>query len=140
MAKQLLLLLIILPLWVQAGSVYKWVDEKGVVHFSSKPHHEAEDVEMVDASESPRIGGEAERQDSQNNNESTEPVKEVVDNSAPTPQQLEYCNALKSNLKTLNSSPRVKKQKPNGEYEVLGDEARQSEIDRIMKSLEESCP
>ena len=139
MIKRLLLLLIILPMWIQAGSVYKWVDEKGVVHFSSKPHYEAEDVETFEASKSPRIGGEPNEQDSQNNEESTEANEENVDNSEPTPEQIEYCNILKSNLKTLKSSPRVRMQKENGEYEILGDEARQSEIDRIEKSIKESC-
>ena len=140
MIKRLLLLLIILPLWGQAGPVYKWVDEKGVVHFSTKPHHEAEDVETLEASESPRIGGESNSQkDSENSEETSDTVEEVVENNAPTPEQIEYCKILKNNLKTLKSSPRVRMKKENGEFEILGDNARQAEIDRIEKSIKETC-
>lgn len=139
MIKRLLPLLIILPLWGQAAPVYKWVDEKGVVHFSSKPHHEAEDVEALDAPASPQIGGESSDQNTNNNEDTSEVVEEVTDSKAPTPEQIEYCKILKSNLNTLKSSPRVRMKKDNGEFEILGDESRQAEIDRIEKSIKESC-
>jgi hypothetical protein len=32
-----------------AGPVYKWVDEKGVVHYSDQPHPKGEKVEVSDA-------------------------------------------------------------------------------------------
>ena len=139
MKKWLLLLLVIIPLWGQAGSVYTWIDEKGVVHFSSKPHHEAEDVETLETPQPPRMSKASSDQKAENSEENPETAEEIAENQPPTPEQIEYCKILKSNLNTLKSSPRVRMKKANGEFEILGDEARQAEIDRIEKAIEESC-
>ena len=139
MFKQLLLLLVIVPLLGQAAPVYKWVDEKGVVHFSSKPHHEAEDVETLEATEVPRTDGASDKQNVKDNEEVSETVEEVVESNAPSPEQIEYCKILNNNLKTLKSSPRVRMKKDNGEFEILGDKARGSEISRIEKAIKETC-
>ena len=139
MFKRLLLLLVMVPLLGQAAPVYKWVDEKGVVHFSSKPHHEAEDIETLEAAEAPRTSGSSDKQNTEDNEEASKIVEEVVESNTPTPEQIEYCKILKNNLKTLRSSPRVRMKKDNGEFEILGDEARESEIGRIEKSIKESC-
>ena len=139
MRKRLLLLLIVLPLWVQAGPVYKWVDEKGIVHFSSKPHHEAKDVETLKNPEAPEMPHASARKRETANKESPEAEKEVVENASPTSEQVEYCKALRNNLDTLKTSPRIRKKKDNGEFEVLGDEAREAEMDRVQKTIEEFC-
>lgn len=139
MLKQLLLLLVILPFWVQAAPVYKWVDEKGVVHFSSKPHHKAEDVETLEKPESPRMTDASGNEDETAGEEGFDTTEEVVENSTPSPEQIEYCEALKNNMNTLKSSPRVRMKKDNGEFEILGDKARESEVARIEKAIKESC-
>lgn len=48
---------------VLAGPVYKWVDEKGVVHYSDQPHPNAEKVELSSAQTySGREAGDSVRQ------------------------------------------------------------------------------
>ena len=141
MTKILMLLLILIPVILvpvsgQAAPVYKWTDDRGVIHYSAKPHHEIENIETIetpDYSERTNIST-----DSENEAMDTDQPEEV-ENNTPSPEQLARCKVLKSNLNTLKSSPRVRIKRENGEFEILSDNARKAEASRIEKEINESC-
>lgn len=139
MIQRLLPLLAILPLLGQAGPVYKWVDEKGVVHFSSRHHHEAEDVETLEVTESPRISTVSVDEDKKANDHSTEVTEEVTGNNSLSSEQIEYCKVLKSNLSTLKSNSRVRMKNDNGEFDILAGESLKAEMTRIETAIKKSC-
>src|SRR5205823_6336849 len=49
MRRRLLTLISLLASLAVAGTVYKWVDENGVVHYSDQPHPEAQKVDVPPA-------------------------------------------------------------------------------------------
>lgn len=142
------LFLIFFPPWVQAGSVYKWVDEKGVVHFSSKPLNEAEPesiqtLERLQPSVStnePERRSETPRVSPLETVEEVQQEGEVIQINSQHNEQTRYCNSLKFNLNALKTSDQVRRRNERGELVVLGDLARQEEIRKIERAIDESCP
>src|SRR5204863_7851992 len=49
MRRRLLTVISLLASLAVAGTVYKWVDENGVVHYSDQPHPEAQKVDVPPA-------------------------------------------------------------------------------------------
>ncbi len=137
MKKTLLLLLTLLPGLLMADKIYKWTDTNGTVHFSHKPPQHSQSADVLDLPEFPSIHGSSDAR----------AVAEIVEkrSDTETSQVSEqaslkaYCASLMSNMETLKNSPRVRVKKDNGEYDILDDEGRKSEMARIERLLQENC-
>ena len=142
--KQLLFLIaLMLSSAAIAEPIYKWKDNKGVVHFSTTPPEQQNNTETIAKPDPQRISN-GDSQMTQNKEDSETAVKKQAEEPIEEPQQkteeeLAYCKSLKGNIAMLKSSPRVRIKNKNGEYEILDDSGRQKEIARINKLLNEFC-
>ena len=118
----LLLLLLALsaasPAWA-AGEVYKWTDEKGVVHYGDAPPEGSAATKVavreIRAADEPAAPAEA--------------AKPEEKPAAPTAQS--NCDIAKRNLETLVKAPRVEMDNDgDGKPEPLSDEQRAAEQSR----------
>jgi hypothetical protein len=65
---------------------------------------------------------------------SKDPVSE-----GKNPEVVEYCKSLTENLEILHAEEKVKLSKEDGSFEILGDEGREREIDRIQQQMKKYC-
>ena len=153
MKRLLIILLALMPLVGISDQIYRWTDEKGVVHFSSKPLDESlgHDLIPLPDSPTPTPGAQISVPD-ENNTDDQQPVESSLQSSSQSPSQsssqsssqlskeeIEYCKKLKINIETLKNSHRVRIQKANGEFEALGDKGKKTEMDRLKKLMKEFC-
>ena len=106
------------PVWA-AGEVYKWTDEKGVVHYGDAPPEGSAATKVavreIRAAEEPAAPSEE--------------AKPAEKPAAPTAQS--NCEIAKRNLETLVKAPRVEMDGDgDGEPEPLTDEQRAAEQTR----------
>ena len=121
-------------------SVYKWIDENNVVHFSH--HHPINDnytevkVEVAYQANSTI--------------EEEYPEEEQEQEEIPTPEQLKLakanealikmnCEAAKVNVKILNSLDKILFTDPSGESRIIGPEERAEQLVQTEKHLEIYC-
>lgn len=144
MKKTLVLLLALMPLslTLAAEDIYTWTDERGVVHFSAKPPRgnlNAEIMAKPDLHDLARANKVTEDKTEDETAEEDNSGSQSVEPEPRTPEEVAYCKSLASNLKTLQSSPRVRVKRPDGEYEILGKDERKGEIERIQTLQKEFC-
>ena len=142
--KQLLFLFaLLLTITGAAEPIYKWKDDQGVIHFSTTPPKKQTNTEVMAKPELQKISDDANQMtEDEDHSEATVKKKTIEPTDEPqqkTEEELTYCNTLKGNMTMLNSSPRVRVKNKDGEYEILDDTARQKEITRIKKLLNEFC-
>lgn len=142
--KQLLLLFaLLLPITGAAEPIYKWKDAQGVVHFSTTPPKKQANTEVMAKPELQKISDDVSQmtadEDNSNATANKQATESTEESQQKTKEELAYCNTLQGNMTMLNSSPRVRIKNKDGEYEVLDDTARQKEISRIKKLLNEFC-
>ena len=134
-----MILLVLMPLAGTSDQIYRWTDEKGVVHFSSKPIDESLDHELMPIPDAPTPTPGSQRQETDDAKEAEQKAPRTVETSGPTQEEIEYCKKLTTNINTLKNSPRVRIKKANGEFEILGDEGKKAEMDRLNKLMKEFC-
>ena len=140
MKRFLFLLAVMLPVLAMAESMYKWVDENGVVHFSETPPNEMPDAEVVQQNSPQRISNEPPVNDASDESDNGQVKASGSGVSISTPEEkASYCRSLKSNLAMLETSPRLQLTQPNGEQEILTDESRDREKARINRLLDLFC-
>ncbi|WOG28678.1 DUF4124 domain-containing protein [Endozoicomonas sp. 8E] len=130
----LLLLTACLNLPVQAEKIFKWVDEKGTAHYSSRPPLVNVDTEIISTV-------------NEHKEDPGDPPPSVESESAPenpsqtsqNPEVLAYCNTLSANLETLDSDDQVRLNKADGSFEILDDEGREREKERIRQQMKQFC-
>ncbi|OED42650.1 hypothetical protein ACH42_12005 [Endozoicomonas sp. (ex Bugula neritina AB1)] len=138
MKRLLMIMLVLMPLAGITDQFYRWTDEKGVVHFSSKPLDETQDHELIPLPDVPALTPGV--QHSKSTKEETEDAPQMsADAPQPTQEDIEYCNTLTTNINTLKNSPRVRIKREDGTFEILGDEARKAEITRLKKLQNDFC-
>ncbi|WP_172806746.1 DUF4124 domain-containing protein [Endozoicomonas arenosclerae] len=134
-----LLLTVCLTIPVQADRIFKWVDENGTTHYSSRPPLANVDTEVItsldepdeDMSEKPLPSGVPSADSESTSNDPSKPDQ--------NPEVLAYCKKLKDNLETLDSEDQVRLNKTDGSFEILGDEGRERERDRIRQQMKKFC-
>ncbi|WP_257294496.1 DUF4124 domain-containing protein [Endozoicomonas sp. YOMI1] len=134
---------LLLSSWAIAEPIYKWKDNRGVVHFSTTPPQQQTNTETIAKPEPQKISNGA-SQMTQNKEDSEAVVKKPAE--APidelqqkTEEEPVVCNSLRSNLAILKNGPPVRIKNKNGEYEILDNSGRQEEIARINKLMNEFC-
>ncbi len=127
-----------------AAPVYKWVDDRGVTHFSAEPpvNQKAESIKTnsfqpkVPEKTAAQIAAEEAQASARTQAEVDREVrKKVAEEEAALKK---YCSEIRHNLAQLESNPRVMAQ-VDGQPTRLTEEERQARITEIKKSIEERC-
>ncbi|RYZ80020.1 MAG: DUF4124 domain-containing protein [Proteobacteria bacterium] len=123
-----------------AAKVYKWTDDKGVVHFSAQPPLNTQtQVIKPQISKGTPTGESA---------ASEEPVSEASGKSsvaASAPAQLAptkdpaRCEVARKNEQSLKTYNRIKVQGEDGEFRFLSEEEKQQKMDEANAAIQESC-
>lgn len=126
--------LIVLPAYCAAGQYYKWVDDKGVTHFSEKP------VVGMDAK---KVGSS-----SKDSGPDSEPTSEPSAASAPAdagaatkPQGTndENCKVAQDRLKALQSGQRIRLVGSDGKFSYLDQNQIKEEVQKTNEVLNANC-
>lgn len=123
---------------------YRWLDSRGNPVHSDRPPPSGTPYEVVSTGSTlkrivtpdegavpkevkPRVGNEFKQKDPAAEQEAAE-------------KNPEYCDKAKTNLKTLDSAPRVRIRDPDtGEYRYLSDEEREAEKAKAEQAIKRYC-
>lgn len=136
---------------LQAEKIYKWVDENGQIHYSSKKPP-GQEVETVKVRKGPKVAPAPEAQTPVDPNE---PVDPNADPQADAEAEAEaraqlaqadavnrqrLCDQARQNLAALNASVRVQRiDEQTGETVRMTDEQRVSAMQRANQAIREYC-
>lgn len=130
----------------QAGSVYKWTDENGVIHFGDR-QPTGQKTETVNVrsgtSESAEANGRAtpqERVEAMDKASAEQAEKEEMtrQEEAVVKQRQKNCEIARENLKTISTHARIKVTE-GGEQRYLSPEEIQKKKDEFQKIVEQDC-
>ena len=111
----------------QAGeNAYKWVDEKGVVHFGQQPPVGVQS-EAISVQRGYSRPAEEEQQEEQ-----TEEQKKAA-------REAEVCDVAKQNLAAVSSDAEVRRKNEYGEEHVMTAEEKAAEKERAQAAVERYC-
>ncbi|MCJ8169937.1 DUF4124 domain-containing protein [Atopomonas sediminilitoris] len=128
---------------VFAAPVYKWVDEKGVTHFTAEPPagQNSQEVNIKVAPGKPSTTNSAEAiKEAQSNDDKQKAIDDKVkaDVAKKEKERAEYCQQTRENLAQLRNNPRVRVEE-NGEQRFLSDDERQQRISQAEGNIKEVC-
>jgi hypothetical protein len=116
-----------------AESVYKWVDDKGVTHFSQTPPDgtDAQRLEVRTAPASP--AADAPAADAKKDDAKPERTE------AQRKERAERCKNAHAALDKLNSPDPVVRYGEKGEQIAVGDDERPGYIEQVKKVIAQQC-
>ena len=128
-----------------AGDIYRWVDDKGVVHFGEKPPDAVNSQSMSVKVTAPSSDAAAAQKRLEEIRAAAQ--KRAPDNEpAPGIQDEEMrkaiarnCEIYRKNLETMTNSPRVKETLPNGELAFLGEDEKTKRMAETEKLIAQHC-
>lgn len=127
-----LLLLPLLTPVAEAARTYKWVDENGVTHYTQYPPPDQE-ADVIE----PRIGVPT---GSGADDDGAAETASAADGEDTGPKTMEaYCQQLRQQLETLNSSGNVRVRQEDGTLAPLEGEARAAKRAEIASSISQNC-
>jgi hypothetical protein len=141
-----ILALLLLPGLAAAQAIYKWVDERGVTHFSESPPPDGKatkvEVKPPTGPEKPRDENwkEREQQFRKRNLEKSATQKAEEERQTRTEQQREArCRAAQRSLDTLKNANRVFHLDEKGERVYMEDSQRAAETDKWTREAQANC-
>ncbi|MFD2168109.1 DUF4124 domain-containing protein [Thalassotalea euphylliae] len=130
------------PLLAQSSTIYRWVDENNIVHFSHE-HPDDKDYAVVDVQVSyapiePEEASEAEKffAERQAQQEVADKASQIEKNAALIKQN---CEAAKINLKILSGFERILYTDPDGNKRLLSNDEKQEQLALSKKHAEVYC-
>ena len=122
---------------LHADTYYKWIDDNGTTHYSSKP---PKDRESSPVHTNSRASGPVSRmapkeKQAANSSEQTEDGSTLYDAKANE----EFCASAKDRLNLIISSNQVKQKSKDGNVVMLSEDQRQAEITRVQEQILEHC-
>ena len=120
-----------------AEKVYKWTDEKGLIHYSERPPLGTQ-TEIV----KPEIGHSEPVNygvPSDDKAKDEGKVAKKVDDEKRALRDPERCELARKNLDTLKTYARIKIKGDDGEYRFLTPDEQKQKADEATKIIEESC-
>ncbi|NBB94044.1 MAG: DUF4124 domain-containing protein [Gammaproteobacteria bacterium] len=137
----LLGLLVSPPVTGAEDTIYKWVDEEGVVHYSTRPPDGVDFVEMgidLESNESPPAT-DAETTSSEQR-PAEPPEQPEMTEAEPDPEVVaERCRQARSNLENLTQRSNLTIRGDDGESRPLSDEEREGMIEDAQAFIDEWC-
>ena len=128
------------------AAMYRWVDEKGVTHYSQiAPPTGSFDV--IEAPTTPTSSGDESLNDlnrqwqQMQDREAArkEEAKKQKTDEAEAALRQQNCQTAKQNLEILQGPPNRLIRTPEGTYRRLTDEERQEKIEQAKEMMEKSC-
>ncbi|GLS25384.1 DUF4124 domain-containing protein [Marinibactrum halimedae] len=117
-----------------ATTMYRWIDDKGVVHFSERPpaNVEAEKIRSITP-----VGNSPVQppRDEQNDEENTS----TSNQAAPPPVDRERCTKARENLETLNSFARIRVKGDDGELRYMTSKEISDKKRELQEILSSEC-
>jgi hypothetical protein len=127
----------------QAGQYYKWVDDKGVTHFSEKPVPGADAKKMTNTAKNSQVSEEPEpAAQSDAAAPLSDPAATKTDAAAATQAQPELeknCKIAQDRLKALQSGQRIRLSGPNGSFTYLDENQIKEETLKTQDVLNAQC-
>ncbi|BCD98000.1 DUF4124 domain-containing protein [Marinagarivorans cellulosilyticus] len=114
-----------------AGEYYKWVDDKGVVHFSERPPQETNTAEKIKTHARTPTEEETSAADTAIEKELA-PTQQIMADPA-------RCDQEKARLKQLSSGSRIRMKDAQGGFYYLDENQIQQEIQKSKQAISESC-
>lgn len=127
-----------------ATQLYRWVDENGVTQFSQQPPAE-DQYQRMQVKPAPELGtGSLAPETTPDDTEPAEPTAPApAPEAQPTAEQqaklAEQCDALRTNLTTMQNNPRLRRTLDDGTVERIGEDERQAMIAKAQADLQEHC-
>jgi hypothetical protein len=117
--------------------VYKWTDEKGLVHYSERPPLGTQ-TELVkpDISHSEPVSYDVPSDDKAKEGNK---VAKKADGEKGALKDPERCDSARKNLETLKTYARIKFKGDDGQYRFLTPDEQQQKTNEASKAIEESC-
>jgi Domain of unknown function (DUF4124) len=142
MIRALLLWLVLLPLPAMAQQMYKWVDEKGVTHFSESPPPDgnATKVEVrPTGTERPRTDNWKDRElESRQRRAQKETAEEETRRKEDSTRE-QRCSHAREGLDTVKNSRRVYSLDEKGERVYMEDKDRPAAIEKWSQDVGRYC-
>ncbi|MDZ7924636.1 MAG: DUF4124 domain-containing protein [Marinagarivorans sp.] len=149
-----LLLAALLANVCSAGEYYKWVDEKGITHFSERPV-QAQGVQKISTSAAaPSTKEETTPEATTNtqvttnaqeatNTQETSDAEETAATEAANTKKAQYdqarCADSQARLQTLSSGSRIKMDDGKGGFYFLDQQQITQELQKTRSAISESC-
>ncbi|KXU38553.1 hypothetical protein AXE65_12815 [Ventosimonas gracilis] len=135
-------LLLVCSASVSAQQIYRWVDEKGSVHFGAQPPQGVE-AERISA-KAPRPSGVAAPaankasgvMDAKQQEIELQVKNEVAEQEA---ERKMFCEQTRTNLAQLRNNPRLSYVDEEGKTHILSDEERQQRLNDAEQSVKDFC-
>jgi len=131
------------------AKIYKWVDAKGVVHYSATPPKTKKIAKKKVKDIENKIRFAAGKSKSVKNNvkhkavKTNKAVKEQENNdselSPPSKKLVDYCKTQKLNLKALKGNFRNVWVDPSGKKTKLNQKQRQEKVDYLKNRIKQDC-
>jgi hypothetical protein len=137
-------LLLAMSATAMASQVYKWVDEKGVTHFSAQPPQGQQATSVNTATPPPKTAVVEETKAAPTFESIADPEQAAIDEkvkqevAAKEAERKKYCADVRTNLAQLENNPRVRVE-VDGEIRRLSEEERQTRITEAQKSISDNC-
>jgi len=132
----LLLSLTLFSFHAHSESLYKWVDENGTTHYSSKPVSQHGEDEKVPKPDIPMQGvGSSHKPEANGDNEGN--VKDQE--QAQKKKDETFCKQVSENITVLKSGSNVEVKKEDGSLEMLDNEQKKAELKRQTAQFKEAC-
>lgn len=121
---------------VQAGDYYKWVDAKGVTHFSEKPApgSDAKKIGTATKYSEAQAAADAAAQEAAASEAAAQAAK-----PADNPQNAENCKLAQDRLKSLRSGQRIRLVGADGKFSYLDENQVKEEMEKTQAVITGSC-
>lgn len=132
------------PQAVAQETIYKWMDEEGVVHYTARPpegiDYEVVDVRNSDQSGDQSSGAEGESGDDGASASSVPPEQPEMAASEPDPEMVaERCEQARRNVENLTQRSNVLIAGDDGERRQITDEERETMLEDARAFMDEWC-
>jgi len=135
---------------VKAGSIYRWVDAKGGVHYGDKPAPSIDnpksesaidkaDLNVGDNPEAQKKLANDIRNSAQKKREAGEAEVAAKELASKDLERQKACTAAKSVVKTYSDGGRIASVNEKGERIVLDDKEVSTKRDEAIKAMDEIC-
>lgn len=137
-----------ISLHATAAQVYKWTDSEGVTHYSENPppSNAQESSTIKVKTRLPEGYDQAQENRQKALDAQKEKAKQAATSATNSPktadksQNKERCVALRANLETMTTNPRVRVQdEKTGEIRVLPDEEKNKQMAETRNRIKEEC-
>ena len=153
MFKIISVVLVLFSSQLAAQKVYKWVDEKGQIHYSSKKpvDQEAETVKIKKGPKAPvkPVAGDGDKDEKKADAIAATEISEADSKAraaaaadlakADKVNNKKRCDLAKQNAAALNATVRVTRTNAAGETVRMSDDERISALQRAQQAIKESC-